>query len=206
MKKTMSHTPADLAEMPLPSVTGFFLQDTQTNSRGAKSATLISADTGKITFALGTQEGGTSTPFGASCYKDEESVRKTLDLRVDEHEAQFFRQLDAWALEYITTHSERLFKKALTKDQVAEHYRSPLTEKEGYQPLVRCKITTAGLSAARVWNTEKQRIGLPEDLRGCCLVAAVHLSHLWVMGRDFGWVINVTDLQILSEDARECPF
>ena len=206
----MSHTAptTDAQKMSLPLVTGFVLQDIQTSSRGAKSAALVSADSSKITNTLGSHsEGGTSTPFGTSCFnKEEETARKTLDLRVDEREAEFFRQLDAWALEYITKHSERLFKKALTKDQVAEHYRSPLTQKEGYQPLVRCKITTAGLSAARVWNSEKQRIELPEDLRGCRLIAAVQLSHLWVMGRDFGWVLNVTDLKILSEDAQECPF
>jgi hypothetical protein len=194
--------------MSLPSVTGFVLQDIQTSSRGAKSAALVGADSSKVTFTLGSlSEEGTSTPFGASCFnKEEETARKTLDLRVDDCEVEFFRQLDAWALDYLAKHSERLFKKALTKDQVAEHYRSPLTEKEGYQPLVRCKITTAGLNAARVWNCEKQRIELPEDLRGCRLIAAVQLSHLWVMGRDFGWVLNVTDIKILSEDARECPF
>ena len=193
--------------MSLPSVDGFSLLSTQTSSRGAKSAALVGADGGKVVFTLGDQTGeGTSTPFGASSYNDEDSVRKTLDLRITEDEAQFFQQLDAWALDYLAVNSERLFKKALTADQVREHYRSPVTQKEGYQPLVRCKITTAGSNAVRCWNADRELVELPDDLRPCQLVAALHLSHLWIMGRDFGWVINVSDLQILSENTRECPF
>ena len=45
------------------------------------------------------------------------------------------------------------------------------------------------------------------ELRDCELVPRLHLSHLWIMGHDFGWVMNVTDLQILDGDAQiECPF
>jgi hypothetical protein len=200
------HDNTSITAMTLPAVDGFHLLDTQTSSRGAKSALLVKKDDGKVFFTLGDPSAPTQAPFGASTYNDEESVRKTLDLRLNEQEAQFFEELDAWAVEYITKHSERLFKKALTLDQVREHYRSPVSKKEGYQPLVRCKINTAGLSAARAWTVERQRIELPGDLRCCRLMAAVQLSHLWVMGRDFGWVLNVSDLQILSEDAQECPF
>lgn len=199
-------TAVDLTAMSLPSVDGFQLLDTQTSSRGAKSAALVKTDGSKVFFTLGDSCAPTSTPFGASNYNDQESVRKTLDLRINEQEAQFFDDLDAWALDYLTKNSERLFKKALTREQVREHYRSPVSKKEGYQPLVRCKITTAGNNAVRCWNTERERADLPEDLRSCQFFAAVNVSHLWIMGRDFGWVINANDLQILSEDTRECPF
>ena len=48
---------------------------------------------------------------------------------------------------------------------------------------------------------------MPDDLRECELVPRLHLSHLWVIGRDFGWVMNVIDLQTLESGAvMECPF
>ena len=186
----------------VPPVEGFQLSDTQTSSRGAKTCSVLSGKGEKIVFALGP----TSTPFGANNYGDESSSRKTLDLRVTDTECEFFSKLDDWAIDYITKNSERLFKKSLTRAQVAEHYRSPVSTKEGYQPLVRTKINTAGQNAVRCWSTDREVIELPEDLRGCSFLAQVHLSHLWIMGRDFGMVISCQDLQILEQTSHECPF
>ena len=186
----------------IPSVDNFQLQDTQTSSRGAKTCTLLDAKANKIIFTLGP----TCTPFGAGTYNDEASVRKTLDLRVNEKEFDFFRQLDDWAVDYLTKNSERLFKKILTRDQVKEHFRSPISTKEGYQPLIRTKINTLGQNAVRCWSQSREAIGLPEDLRNCQFLASVHLSHLWIMGRDFGFVITCQDLMILEQVSHECPF
>ena len=185
-----------------PPVEGFQLSDTQTSSRGAKTCTLLSGKGEKIVFTLGP----TSTPFGATNFQDEASSRKTLDLRVSESEYEFFKELDNWAIDYITKNSERLFKKSLTRAQVLEHYRSPVTTKEGYQPLVRTKINTLGQNACRCWSSQREPTTLPEDLRGCSFLSHVHLSHLWVMGRDFGFVICCQDLQILEQTNHECPF
>ena len=186
----------------IPPVEGFQLQDTQTSSRGAKTCTLLSAKGEKIVFTLGP----TSTPFGAGSYGDEATTRKTLDLRVFDTESEFFKELDNWAVDYIAKNSERLLKKSLTRDQVKEHYRSPATAKEGYQPLVRTKINTFGQNAVRCWSTTREVIGLPEDLKNCNFLAQVHLSHLWMMGRDYGWVISCQDLMILDQVSQECPF
>ena len=189
-----------------PAVENFTLADTQTSSRGAKTCTLLSAKGDKIIFTLGSLSRPTSTPFGASAFNDEQTSRKTLDLRINEEEFNFFKQLDDWSIDYLTKNSERLFKKSLTRDQVKEHYRSPVTQKDGYQPLVRTKINTLGQAAARCWSGQRENIQLPEDLRDCNFIAQVHLSHLWVMGRDFGWVISCQDLMILEEVRHECPF
>ena len=185
-----------------PPVEGYQLSDTQTSSRGAKTCTVLSGKGEKIVFTLGP----TSTPFGANSYQDESSSRKTLDLRVSDTQFDFFKELDNWAIDYITKNSERLFKKSLTRAQVAEHYRSPVSTKEGYEPLVRTKINTLGQNAVRCWSSQRETMDLPEDLRGCSFLAQVHLSHLWVMGRDFGWVITVQDLLILEQQSHECPF
>lgn len=187
--------------------TSFALSDPQTSARGAKSCTLLDKDGQKVTVILGSKEAPTSTPFGASSYNDEATVRKNLDLRLNDQQADQFTALDVWAVQYLADNSERLFKKKLTKAQVEEHYRSPVSQREGYQPLLRCKVNCFGNAAVRCWNTDSERVDMPEDLRECELVPRLHLSHLWIMGRDFGWVMNVTDLMILSTGAQgECPF
>ena len=104
----------------IPPVENFQLQDTQTSSRGAKTCTLLDSKANKFVFTLGP----TCTPFGASSYNDEATVRKTLDLRVNEKEFDFFRQLDNWSIDYLTKHSVRLFKKSMSREQIKEHYRS----------------------------------------------------------------------------------
>jgi hypothetical protein len=195
-----------MIRLPASSVNDFQLQDTQTSGRGAKTATLLGCNGGKVMYSIGAGDAPTTTPFGASTYNDEVSTRKTLDLRVDENEAEFFQALDVWAVEYLSKNSERLFKKGLTPAQVQEHYRSPVATKEGYQPLIRTKINTSGLNAVRCWNAQCEAIALPEDLRGCQLLAHVQLSHLWIMGRDFGWVLTVHDLMITEQVSHECPF
>jgi hypothetical protein len=189
-----------MIRLPASSVNDFQLQDTQTSSRGAKTATLLGCNGGKVMYSIGAGGAPTSTPFGASTYNDEVSTRKTLDLRVDENEAEFFQALD------VCKNSERLFKKGLTPAQVQEHYRSPVATKEGYQPLVRTKINTSGPNAVRCWDAQREVTELPEDLRGCQLLAHVHLSHLWIMGRDFGWVFTVHDLMIVEQVSQESPF
>jgi hypothetical protein len=195
-----------MTRLPASAVNDFQLQDTQTSGRGAKTATLLGCNGSKVMYSIGAGGAPTCTPFGASTYNDEATARKTLDLRVDDEEAEFFQSLDTWAIEYLSKNSERLFKKAMTPEQVQEHYRSPVATKEGYQPLVRTKINTSGPNAVRCWDAQRDVTELPEDLRGCQLLAHVHLSHLWIMGRDFGWVFTVHDLMIVEQVSQECPF
>ena len=185
----------------------FALNDPQTNARGAKSCSLLDADGKRVFFTLGSKTAPTSSPFGATSFNDEATVRRTLDFRLPPEWEEEFVGFDAWAVQYLADNSERLFKKQMTKAQVEEHYRSPVSRKEGYQPLLRCKVTLAGKSAVRCWSPEAERAELPDDLRPHELVPRLHLSHMWIMGREFGWVLNVVDLMVIDGDARqECPF
>ena len=187
--------------------TSFALSNPQTSARGAKSCTLLDKDGQKVLITVGSKEAPLRTPFGANTYNDEDTPRKTLDFRLTDQQAEDFVAFDSWAIQYLADNSERLFKKQLTKAQVEEHYRSPMSQKEGYQPLLRCKVNCTGAAACRCWNGDGERVSMPDDLRECELVPRLHLSHLWVMGRDFGWVLNVIDLQILEGGAvMECPF
>ena len=190
----------------LPS-TKFALNDPQTSARGAKTCTLLDLEGQRVFFNLGSKASPVSTPFGATSYNDEATSRKTLDLRLPADVDDDFLGFDVWAVQYLAENSERLFKKTMSKTQIEEHYRSPVSRKEGYQPLLRCKVSTGGKYAVRTWDEDNERTDLPEDLRPHDLVPRLHLSHLWIMGREFGWVFAVTDLLVMKGDTQaECPF
>ena len=184
----------------------FVLHDPLVSSRGAKSCSLIS-DGSKYFFQLGEELQPSSTPFGAGTFQDEVATRQTLEFRLQPEQDEQWLAFDAWAIDYIWENNERIFKKVMTRAQIEDHYRSPCTRKDGYQPLLRTKINVAGRSIVRCWDEENELRALPEDLRLYELVPRIHLSHLWIMGRDFGFVLNVTDLKVLngSTDAK-CPF
>ena len=46
---------------------------------------------------------------------------------------------------------------------------------------------------------------LPEELRGSLLVPRINISHLWMMSRDYGWVLQVGDMMVI-DCSEECPF
>ena len=90
---------------------------------------MLTADHQPIRFQLGE---GLRTRFGANTYdKNVDAVRRNLDFDID-NEATLARlqEIDSWALAYITTHSERLLKKTLTRTEVENGY-SPLVKTYG---------------------------------------------------------------------------
>ena len=184
----------------------FSLNDPQVSSRGAKSCSLT-GETGKVIFQLGEELEPCSTPFGAGSFGDEAATRQTLEFRLTPKQDEEWLAFDVWAIDYLWEHSERIFKKSMTRAQIEDHYRSPCTRKEGYQPLLRTKINTAGRNSVRVWDESNERRSLPEDLRLFEMVPMIHLSHLWIMGRDFGFVLNCTDIKCLNGSSEcKCPF
>ena len=140
-----------------------------------------------------------TTPFGASSFNNEETNRKTVDFRVTPELEEFLHRLDAWACLYLADNSERLFK-----GRVPE-YRPCLQKKGDYTPTVRCKLNVAGQKACRFWSERCEKIEMPADLRECGLVPRVHAKSLYVMGREVGLVLEVTDLLCVLP-TETCPF
>ena len=194
--------PTEKNMMDLSQVT---LKDTVVSARGARSSQVRGQDGSKITFVLGTSADPVTTPFGASSFNDAEATRQTLEFSLSPEQEKQWQAFDAWALEYFGQHSFRLFKRIMTEDQMKEAYRSPVTKKGDYRATLRTKINVDGSHPCRVWDMNRQKIELPEDLRDTELVAKVILSHSWQMSKEFGFVFQVTDLQVRSSSA-ECPF
>jgi hypothetical protein len=182
------------------------LKDTQVSARGAKSAQARnSIDGTRITFVLGNSKEPVTSPFGATAFTEGEGGRKTLEFSLSTEEEKRWLAFDEWAVEYLVKHSFRLFKAIKTEEQVRENYRSPVQKKGDYRPVLRCKVNCEGSNPVRCWDAHRVRMDLPEDLRNIDLVAKITLAHLWMMSKEYGFVLNCTDLQVRSS-AAECPF
>ena len=140
------------------------LDEPVTSQRGAKFLPLKCRGS-SVTTHLGTKDCPVRSPFGASCYGDENSTRKTLEFSLEPEAVQEWEQVTKWVQNYLLENSSRLFKKTMSKESILENFRSPLQQKGDYKPLLRCKITTAGLNACRCWDQDGKRVELPEDLR-----------------------------------------
>jgi hypothetical protein len=122
------------------------------------------------------------------------------------HWLRFFQALDEWAVEYITAHSERLFKKTLTLAEARDCYHPRLRQAANYPPLLRTKLNMPGSrGACRFWTSDQQQRGPPVDWREAELTAHLHISHLWLMGGSCGLCVNCTDL-LVSEAPCTFPF
>ena len=174
------------------------LGEVQTSSKGVRSASLT-ADGRPIVLQLTPQAEPLTTPFGASSFNNEETNRKTLDFRCTPELQEFLGRLDEWARLYLADNSERLFK-----GKVPE-YRPCLQKKGDYTPTVRCKLNVAGQKACRFWSERYEKIEMPGDLRECGLVPRIQAKSLYVMGREVGLVLEVTDLLCVLP-TETCPF
>jgi len=186
--------------MPLSEVSfdAWQVGDVATSSRGVRSAS-VTADGQPIYLQLTPQATPLSTPFGASSFNDEATNRKSIDFRCTPDLEQFLLRLDGFMERYLLEHAERLFKGKNPE------FRQCLQRRGDYPPTVRCKLNVAGQRACRYWNESHARMEPPEDLRDCGLVPRVQVKSLYVMGKEVGLVLEVTDMICAVPTAR-CPF
>ena len=186
------------------------LKDPIVSQRGAKSCPLTHEDGTAVIIQLGTKDAPVASPFGASSYGDEASVRKTIEFSLDPERAQAWGAVTDWLRGYLLEHAERLMKKRLSVDTIRKNLRAPAVQKnENYPPLLRCKITTAGAHAVRCWDEQGEKMELPEDLKGVPVIARIHVERMWQMSKEYGLVLTCTDLQILAgawTGGTVCPF
>jgi hypothetical protein len=189
----------------------WIIRDPQINARGAKSCQIeksapqVGSDA-KIRFFLGGRDEPSSTPFGATSWGDEATTRKTIEFNLTPAQEAKFDEITAWAHEHLAKHSERLFRKVMSAEQVADTFRPPVTKKGDFHPHLRCKINVAGAAAVRCWDAAGKSVPLPPDLKSYKLVPRIMLSHLWMMARECGFVMVVTDLQLIEGEGDTCPF
>ena len=181
------------------------LSDQTVSSKGQKSCQLT-ADHQPVKFQLGD---GLRTRFGASTFdKNVDAVRRSIDFDLEEGPAlEKLKEIDVWALDYITEHSERLLKKKLSRAEVENGY-TPLVRTYGSCNSVKTKINIRGPRAATYWDDKGQQIpecpaeGTWQDFAYTVQVA---LPQLWCMAGSFGLLMESTAL-CLQAPAAVNPF
>ena len=177
------------------------LADVATSSRGQKSCSLKTLAKEPVRFQLGE---ALRTKFGASTFDRTDAPRRNLDFDLAEcPDAQTHLQdIDTWAIAYITSHSERLFKKKLSRQEVENNYK-PLLSSYG----VKCKINLRGSRACTFWGEANEPIDAPVDgtWQDFAYTPMVSLNQLWIMGANFGWVLEMIALKV-SAPAAKCPW
>ena len=182
------------------------LAEQQVNSRGAKFFPLSDTGGERVFWTFGSKSDPLSTQWGVSQFDPSAgSTRCNMDFICDTQMITSLSAFDAWARQYIEKNSHRLFNKTLTDGQVADGYKHTLIERGAYPSQVRCKINLSGPRAVRCWDEQGNPRDAPENWRACKFVAKVNASHLWIMSKEMGFVLNITDLQIF-EESRVCPF
>lgn len=183
--------------------------DPQVSVRGAKYA-LISTNKlhgdNKLRLTIGDKIIPTSTPFGVSTFNNDDATRKNIEFTISPSEEQKINSIYNWALEYLASKPESFFRKPVSKAELQELFKHPIVKKEKYEPRLKCKIDTAGKNMVRCWDANNERCELPSDLRGYKLIPRLCFNHIWFMSKECGFVVLVTDLQILECESQECPF
>ena len=117
------------------------------------------------------------------------------------------KEIDAWALDYITTHSERLLKKKLSRTEVENNY-NPLVKVYGSSNSCKSKINIRGSRSATFWaENGDQLLDPPADgtWQDHAYTAYVAIPQLWIMAGSFGMLLETTAL-LLSAPSAINPF
>ena len=136
---------------------------------------------------------------------DQATGRFSLCLRGDDAVINEATALDEWAISYATAHSERLFGKTLSRDQIIDRYSGVVKKSTTYPSYVKIKIGT-DRNAPNYWGCEKERREEPMDFTLCQLHCRVKLVSFWFMNSSFGLTCQLVDAQVLEESRVACPF
>ena len=177
------------------------LAETAVSAKGQKSC-LLTANHQPVRFQLGS---GLRTRFGASTFeKNVDAVRRSLDFDIDDADTLAkLREIDDWALDYITTHSERLLKKKLSRTEVENNY-NPLVKIYGSSHSCKTKINIRGSRAASFWaENGDQLLDPPADgtWQDFAYQAHVSIPQLWIMAGSFGLLLETTALMLSAPSA-----
>jgi len=176
------------------------LAETAVSNKGQKSCQLT-ANHQPVRFQLGS---GLRTRFGASTFDKIDVARRSLDFDLDNAETLAkLREIDDWALDYITTHSERLLKKQLSRTEVENGY-NPLVKIYGSSHSCKTKINIRGSRSATFWNEKGEQIlDPPADgtWQDFAYQAHVSIPQLWIMAGSFGLLLETTALMLSAPSA-----
>lgn len=139
-------------------------------------------------------------------FNDADASRVPICFQASDAVQAYFSALDDWIVKTLATAPRKYFGQDMTLEQIQERYASAIkTSSKGYVHL-KAKMNIAGRSQVRCWdaNTRQPR-KLPSDWTTCEVQPYFEIRGLWLMGKDFGLLVELTDA-LISESAPSCPF
>ena len=176
-----------------------------TNAKGAKTLPALCTDGNIVTWQFSDPM---EVPFDASAYNDPEGTanRVTLCVTPSAYVTAYVEALDAWCIHTLSQNPTSLLGVQLTPEQVKERYVSCLkTSAQGYMTL-RTKINRTGRYALQAYTPDKQKREHPESWRGCSVQPQITFKGLYIMGREFGPVLDCTHVIVHEAKGEDCPF
>ena len=144
-------------------------------------------------------------PFEPSAYGDAEAIRVTLCVTPSDQLISSVELLDAWCIATLIA-NPALLGIALTPEQVHERYSSSLkTSEKGYKSL-RAKMNKSGRYALQCYDSEHEKRPHPETWCAFSVRPRLVFEGHWVMGKDFGTILECTHALIQEGTNDVCPF
>ena len=171
-------------------------------AKGAKQAPVLYTDGSPVAWQI---DEYCEVPFEPSAFGDPEANRVTLCFTPSESLCAQIAQFDSWCIDAISS-TPGILGVVLTPEQVKERYASSLKlSDKGYRTL-RCKMNKSGRYALQCYDTEKEKRPQPDTWRGCSIRPLLVLRGVWVMGRDFGSIIECSHCCVQECGGEDCPF
>ena len=140
-------------------------------------------------------------------FKDEDSTRVNIVWRPDPATEEFLDAIDEWIMREAAASSTKLFGKARTVESLKDSYTPILKKSEKWASQFKAKMNLEEPSKVKVWDADGQLRDPPRAWQGCCTRPRLRLKSVYLMGQQFGAVLEVTDIQIIEEAAGStCPF
>ena len=132
-----------------------------------------------------------SMPFNPSTFINSDSQRKDLAISITDNVRKEFARLDAVLMMYIKEHSERLFKKPLTLEQVKTNYCSCIRTTVGWPAIIKTKVDLGGGKyGVTCWSEDGEAVDMPESWKDYTIKPRIVISNLWVLVISLGLFSN----------------
>ena len=187
--------------MPNLDMNSLSLGELQVSSKGAKQVPLSCGDK-----PLVWQPGPLRVQWQPKAFNDPGASRVAICFVSNETVEAYLQQLDAWVTKVMSGASKNYFGQDLSPQQIAERYTPAVKlSQKGYCHL-RAKMNLTGRNAVRCWEAEtKVPRKMPDDWTICEVSPCFEIKGVWIMSKDFGLLIEMTDA-LISESFNVCPF
>ena len=108
-------------------------------------------------------------------------------------------------LKTVAENPQKYFGQPLTDEQIRERYQPAIKVSEKGYTTLRAKMNLSGPAKVRCWSADKTPREMPLDWSMADVSPRLAIKGLWVMAREFGLLVEMTDA-LIEERSVECPF